>query len=495
MSFRRSILLLSNVIVHCAGWLVPAEERREWIAEWQAELWHASARNSRQLLASSLGAFQDAYWIRHFHPVRNQRRAWRAGSASRCSLCLALAAAASVLLCCLLPSAGRAMRDAFRHDRDGIVMLARGGYAGSQSPTIDLEEYRFWKTNARRVYSDLAFYQTLQQTIHIPSDTERDRDLVVGRSSPDLFRVVEGGVHSAEYPVAAVGGIAPDKEYEARLFLTQTVFERDFAGNPEILGKVIEVAGRQALVAGLLGRAFSDLPGHADVWLVEDESQLAADSSHALGFVLARMHASGRYMTVLDENGGSERFECIPLAERDHLPFSIFVFTLIVAILALPATTPLPLGEYPRHGGHQPWAPRVQRWLFLWSKVLLVVLLVHFTAIDAAYGPTLSPVTAQYIQLSLSFLGFLFAFRWILQDQRRRCPVCLHVLSNPARVGEASRNFLAWNGTELICAGGHGLLHIPEHPTSWFETQRWLYLDASWRGLFQEGYVPHPGMI
>ena len=58
------------------------------------------------------------------------------------------------------------------------------------------------------------------------------------------------------------------------------------------------------------------------------------------------------------------------------------------------------------------------------------------------------------------------------------------LLTCPARVGEPSRNFLAWNGTELICAGGHGFMHVPEMATSWFGTQRWLHLDPSWSGLF-----------
>jgi hypothetical protein len=73
----------------------------------------------------------------------------------------------------------------------------------------------------------------------------------------------------------------------------------------------------------------------------------------------------------------------------------------------------------------------------------------------------------------------------MLLDQRRRCPVCLQMLRNPVRVGQPSRNFLAWNGTELICVAGHGFLHVPEMPTSWFSTQRWLYLDASWRSIFR----------
>jgi hypothetical protein len=32
--------------------------------------------------------------------------------------------------------------------------------------------------------------------------------------------------------------------------------------------------------------------------------------------------------------------------------------------------------------------------------------------------------------------------------------------------------------------GGHTLLHVPGLPTSWFSTQRWLYLDTSWGFLF-----------
>ena len=72
-------------------------------------------------------------------------------------------------------------------------------------------------------------------------------------------------------------------------------------------------------------------------------------------------------------------------------------------------------------------------------------------------------------------------------------PVCLRLLTNPARVGQPSRNFLAWNGTELMCSRGHGLLHVPEIATSWFSTQRWLYLDPSWNGLFCETYLPSAG--
>lgn len=94
---------------------------------------------------------------------------------------------------------------------------------------------------------------------------------------------------------------------------------------------------------------------------------------------------------------------------------------------------------------------------------------------DRGIAPTLP---AERLVFGLPKLGWLNALKSLnreLQTVALRCP---------ARVGEPSRHFLTWNGTELICAGGHGLLHVPELPTSWFSKPRWLHLDASWNSIF-----------
>jgi hypothetical protein len=119
------------------------------------------------------------------------------------------------------------------------------------------------------------------------------------------------------------------------------------------------------------------------------------------------------------------------------------------------------------------------------AKIALLLPIVYFSSLDLAYGYTThySPAS-EYAQLAFSFSICLFGLRWALLDQRQRCPVCLRHVTNPARVGLASRTFLAWNGTELMCTAGHTLLHVPGLPTSWFSTQRWLYLDTSWEFLF-----------
>jgi hypothetical protein len=473
-------------LVRCAALLVPGQERAGWLAEWQAELWHVwHAHSHKSAACFCLGAFPDAFWLRWSHPRFLPRRLFRAGSASRCSLFLAMWTAISLFLCLSLPGARKAMQPSPYRNGDGLVTISSGGYSGAQFPTIRFRDYQTWRSSTQRVFTDLAFYQPILKRVHITR--HRAAELAIGRASDNLFKVLN-------LPIPAD---APKSG--ARLFLSQGAWRELFGGDPGVIGSVTEIAGQPVLIAGVVPQDSWQLPGRVDAWLLEDGRHLAMLPANSTGFVLAHMRTSRslpqldgwRYMNVRREDGTAQRFDCISLAQRARLPFSIFLFTLIVALITLPATTALPLGEYPRHHGRLPWADRARQWIFLAGKFLLVVPLVSLASVDAAYGvPAFSPTTAQYIELALSFFGFLFAFRWILQDQRKRCPTCLRVLSNPARVGQASRNFLAWNGTELICAGGHGLLHIPEIPTSWFSTQRWLYLDASWGSLFPETQVP-----
>ncbi len=185
--------------------------------------------------------------------------------------------------------------------------------------------------------------------------------------------------------------------------------------------------------------------------------------SSSRGFVLAHMRTSGslrrmdgwQYMTVHSEDGGNDRFDCISLAQRARLPFSIFLFTLIAALMSLPATTPLPLGEYPRHSGRLPLGRECETMDLPVDQVCAggATRLFHLCRCRIRRSVLQFHDGAIYPARASRFSDFSSRFRWILQDQRKRCPVCLRVLSNPARVGQASRNFLAWNGTELICAG------------------------------------------
>jgi hypothetical protein len=152
---------------------------------------------------------------------------------------------------------------------------------------------------------------------------------------------------------------------------------------------------------------------------------------------------------------------------RDYHPLAGFLLVIAMSGLLLPATTSLSLGEYPAKSG-------LRRWIFLASKLALILVMVYCGALQVAYKGV--PVHGLLV-------GCILAFRWAVVDQRQRCPVCLRLLTNPVRVGQPSQTFLEWYGTEFICSRGHGFLHVPEIATSCYGAQRWLRLHGSWRGL------------
>jgi hypothetical protein len=159
-----------------------------------------------------------------------------------------------------------------------------------------------------------------------------------------------------------------------------------------------------------------------------------------------------------------------------HLDLPQLCFFVGLELLGiLSSVRPLRLGEYPVNR-FAPAAPlRLLRWVFLAVKMALIVSIAMWSVLALASIPPLATWGV--------FLGLFLGFRWVLMDQRERCPVCLHLLSNPTRIGDPSQSFLGWYGTELVCSHGHGILYVPGSSTSWYETQRWQYLDPTWNHL------------
>jgi len=199
----------------------------------------------------------------------------------------------------------------------------------------------------------------------------------------------------------------------------------------------------------------------------------------------AEIWASRVHITARGPDQSEEDLMGVCVEDWHPTPQGLYLFALFLAVLSLPAITAVSLGESSPSLQQTSWLGRLRRWSFLVFKIALLLPIVYFLSLDLAYGcTTLGREQAGLVQLFSTFSMCLFGMRWVLKDQRQRCPVCLRRVVHPAQVGQASRTFLAWNGTEMMCMGGHTLLHVPSLPTSWFGTQRWLYLDPSWAFLF-----------
>jgi len=216
---------------------------------------------------------------------------------------------------------------------------------------------------------------------------------------------------------------------------------------------------------------------HDAVWLRIDDLRLKRSLFISPGCTLALLMLLTTSCVLL-----AFRLPQVPSVVRQQ-PVLAHALDALLALLILASTTH-PDGNYPEaEDGHfRRRAGRIRWWAFLAAKLALVVPVVFFGTLDLI--PIIAPAGVQPLA---AMIGYILVIRWALRDQCRRCPVCLRPLSNPVRIGQRSRIFLEWYGVELVCSRGHGLMHVDGAPTISFRSQRWLALDASWRGLFSLG--------
>ena len=474
-------------LLRAASLLVPVRQRVEWGREWSSELWHVrqscvpeglhSWRAEREITAFCLGAFQDAVSLR--------RHAWKTraplpplrGSASLCLFVLAVALTACSGVALLLPGVRAAYSLARRPVDPGLVLIQNAA-SKSDRPSIPVEQFRSWSSSKQKYFDGLAFYKISQESV---STTQAGWE--VAHASTNLFSI--SGV-----PIRYTGAENTTSGDLPRVILSDAVWKRDFAGKPNIAGSPVRVGGIVARIAGVAPKGSWRLPGKVDAWLLQPSSAFSAEDA---GFVVAHLTPVGKVemwaprlqIAVAQPDDSNDEFLAVCLNEGMPLPWAVFGFAVILAFLALPATTCVSMGESSFSSQRPSWSRRLNRWGFLAAKIALLLPIAYFASMDIGYccATPYSP-TSVYLNLASAFSVCLFGLRWALLDQLQRCPICLRSVAHPAQVGYSSRTFLAWSGTELICMDGHTLLHVPGLPTSWFSTQRWLYLDTSWDFLF-----------
>ena len=494
-SHDRAFCAMQNCLVRAASFLVPAGQRHEWRREWQGELWHVrhslcecgalSWPAQREVTAFCVGSLHDAYHLRRELRPAHEPAPRISGAAGQCLLRLGTLLAVCFVIACLLPGV-QAERDPARFQvNPGVILIQNSASTDQFAPTISPAVFRDWKGSRQRYFDDFAFYRTLHETASLDS---RRAAWSVTHASPNLFSLL--GL-PLPFDLSETHG---DSALPAAV-ISHDSWRRDFAYDPEIAGRIIRIGTRTARIAGVMPFGVWRLPGEPDAWLLEADAQLANLSPRVRGYMVARLSSLGQDwmpgpsvpIAVRGADFDDDQYYCVSFASRLHGPWSIFQFALILALLALPAVTSVTLGES-NYSSHRPSHKRtLLRWSFLLAKFLLIAAIAYFASLDLAWWNSSNySALAEFSQLIWAFTICLFGFRWAMFDQRQRCPVCLRRVTHPARVGLASRTFLGWNGTEMMCMGGHTLLHVPSLPTSWFSGQRWLYLDNSWDFLFAE---------
>jgi hypothetical protein len=191
------------------------------------------------------------------------------------------------------------------------------------------------------------------------------------------------------------------------------------------------------------------------------------------------------YIPAFDAKSNNRNLLAVSFVDRTIGPWGAYCISIVSVLLVLPAITSVTRSDKASSTVKLSCAQLAVPGLFFSAKLALLLGILFILPIDLVYANSKGYDSgAPCAQLLFTLIFGLLGFWWVVDDQRKRCPVCLRRVTHPARVGIASRTFLAWNGTELMCTGGHTLLYIPAAPTSWFCAPRWIYLDPSWKFLF-----------
>jgi len=192
------------------------------------------------------------------------------------------------------------------------------------------------------------------------------------------------------------------------------------------------------------------LPGGVTRFVIVD------DPGPGAGYVLARAPNHPRsahwHIRASGSDGRLLLLDCELVAPPK--PFVPMAMLLAGALIVVAATTTLPSGLSRR------------AWAFLTVKMVLA-------STAAVFGFQLlpSPIMPQSL-----IVGLAVTIRWALNDQRRRCPVCLRLVTNPVSFGCLSHTLLDWHGSEFVCPEGHGLLHVSATFASPYAAQQWVRL-------------------
>lgn len=441
-----------------ASLLVPVSERREWSHEWRTELWYVlrecsletsvDAKSVKEATAFCLGAYQDAIWLR--------KRWWRdqrpvAQASGSASVCLALLTGIFFVTWGI----------AHISSRVAVAMSRIQVYSWQMSDTgavpcdcpSDLTLGRRSLGTTHLLFDGFSHYNITQEIVW-SEDSPRTKKWVVAHARPDFFDVLH-------FPIRLTEGVTNVPDRLPRVVLGHDTWMRDFGGTPNVAGAKLHVGSVDAIVAGVASDDSTGLPGRASAWLLSTDPLVGNDKSE---FVIGHLSPDGYF---------------------DDGRWGLSVGGILFAFLLLPFVSRLSIGEYGGGSQRPRLATRTRFWTFLFTKLAFLLLIVYFASADLGCL-LVQPfsLSSDYLQATSSVLLCVYGLRWALRDQRRRCPVCLRRMTHPVEVGQPSRTFLAWNGTELVCERGHTLLHIPEISTSWFGAQRWVCLDGTWEFLF-----------
>jgi MacB-like periplasmic core domain len=480
---RSLALRLSGVAIRLASVLVPATARRDWQREWNAETLHAlktlrgrgDRRAGARVLWFAVGAFSDAIWHLNLQGRENLTRSFsnQAQSGGFCLASLAGLVLAIALASGFLPNTRSVLMPLPYADAGRIAVVAHTGIAPAARSGVQTAWVRMWKHKSRLLEGAATY---VWQKAAVKDRAGRTRTVVSAQVSDNFFSLL--GARTAAGKRFSPGEF---RDCSDCVVLSYDMAQRVPKGGSILLGK------QRYRVAGVLDKRFWFLSRRIAVWRISSGLPPKAESSNSTGVVVrlgldVRPSEAEVEMEKIVQASGlppwDSLVEVAPLEGRVRSVFGSFALALGLAsvVVAVSMRPRLPK-----------WNPRGA--IVFGAKTLLLLAIVLTAGIEFTRASAITMIggtdaLTEPLSLWLFLMGSMGVLTWSIQDQRRRCRVCLRRLGLAQHVGCPGCLLLDWAGTELVCVEGHGMLHVPEMVASWQDPAQWTALDESWQGLF-----------
>jgi hypothetical protein len=495
---RLTTLDQCRIILRAASWIVPLRARTEWRKEWDAELscaWQISQAEARSAKRTGLrrrccGAFLDAAWYRfNREDLRRRSEHW-----SRTPAVFLLALISALLLFLggsgYLPRMRSILMPPPYADAQQIVTVSRTGVIDSAEWVVPYSWVKIWRRQGQVLEGVAAYDWRPKQSV-----------LATGGRRVSVASVqVEDGLLGVFGVKLLLGRTSPpDKPEGCRncLVLSYQAWRRNFSGDPNILQKRATIDGQQAIILGVLPERFWFPSDDVGVLRLADEGSFSADKPVG---VVARLRpriterwAEWQLARSISNRSGepfSGSFVQVwRVQDRVRQPLTSYGLTLCLSLVVMAVV----VGSGRLNLLPQRWGAGAacRWWAFFATKTSLFLLILLAGVVEFTPEPYVFPrgkttLILESVSLWIFSIGCVFLLWWSLIDQQRRCRVCLQRLALPAYIGRSGCLLLSWAGTELVCAAGHGLLHVTETDVCWLNPAQWTQLDESWKPLFAE---------
>jgi hypothetical protein len=482
-------------MLHAASWIVPRRARAEWRKEWEAELacaWQiaqekASRSRSRGLRLRCCGAFLDAAWYR-----LNREDLLRTSEHWARTPAFVLYALITMLLLLVsgsgyLPRMRSILMAPPYADPERMATVSRTGVIDSADWVVPYSWVTIWRRRHQVIEGVAAYSAQPQESIVTLGGQRRNIGLV--EVETNLLQVF--GVKlllGPTFPLAAAS-------CHNCLVLSYQAWRHNFAGDPNILQKKATINGQDAIVIGVLPERFWFPTDDVGVLRLGDENPFSP--SKPVGVVArlrpgvterqAESDLARSISNSMGEPFSESAIQVWPLQERVQQPLTSYGLALCISLLVM--TTLLWSGRMNLLPQRRGAAAACRWWTFFASKTALLLLMLLAAVVEFTPEPYIFPsgratLIVESGSLWIFSVGCVFVLWWSLMDQQRRCRACLEKLALPAQIGRSGCLLLSWAGTELVCAQGHGLLHITETDVCWLDPAQWTQLDESWEPLF-----------